>query len=323
MNTVASVSLKIGRQVYHVSSVFDLRGKRRQLDCSGQDASDLIKQKLASADPCMICRFGSNELSATLQHLDINRDKRSLSTKIVKYIQGEIGSFWWEEKTLNRMQFCAGLFPVNEDTLTAFGERMLTDIQNIDILGSWRKYEYRLADYFPTAKFVKLEDLEPYYHKNPWSEVLKDKTVLVIHPFAETIEQQYQKHHVLFENPHVLPKFHLKTLKAVQSIAGNKPNEFDNWFDALDWMCDEVSKIDFDIAIIGAGAYGLPLASFVKSIGRKAVHLGGATQILFGIRGKRWESSPFFRQLFNENWIVPSTNETPANFKKVESGCYW
>ncbi len=167
-----------------------------------------------------------------------------------------------------------------------------------------------------------MKDIEPYYHSNPWSEVLEGKRVLVIHPFEESIKKQYKKHKILFNNARILPKFELKTLKAVQSIASTNTG-FSDWFDALSYMKKRVSSIDFDIAIIGAGAYGLPLASFVKSIGKKAIHLGGATQLLFGIKGKRWDELPFFRQLYNENWVRPLPTETPDNSQIVESGCYW
>jgi hypothetical protein len=34
---------------------------------------------------------------------------------------------------------------------------------------------------------------------------------------------------------------------------------------------------------------GLPLAAAIKAMGRPALHLGGALQLLFGIRGRRWE----------------------------------
>ncbi len=88
-------------------------------------------------------------------------------------------------------------------------------------------------------------------------------------------------------------------------------------------MKERIRCIDFDIAIIGAGAYGLPLASFIKNMGKKAIHLGGATQLLFGIKGKRWDNLPYFRKLYNENWVRPLPDEIPDNFQAVESGCYW
>src|SRR5690606_28576019 len=107
--------------------------------------------------------------------------------------------------------------------------------------------------------------------------------------FNKTIEEQYfKKRTLLFKDQRVLPEFKsLETIQAVQTIAGNN-SEFNNWFEALDWMKKEIEKKDFDIAIIGCGAYGFPLAAHVKRLGKKAIHLGGATQLLFGIKGKRW-----------------------------------
>ena len=151
---------------------------------------------------------------------------------------------------------------------------------------------------------------------------LNEKKVLVVHPFSKTITEQYKRHDRLFANKDILPDFELITLKAVQSIGGTEV-PFTTWFDALDFMCNKISNTDFDVAIIGAGAYGMPLASFVKSIGKKAVHLGGATQMLFGIRGKRWDKQALQQNLYNQYWVRASKNETPDNFKAVEKGCYW
>ena len=120
----------------------------------------------------------------------------------------------------------------------------------------------------------------------------------------------------------VLPAFELITIKAVQSIAGNNCG-FKNWFEALDSMKEKIFATDFDIAIIGCGAYGMPLAGYVKSLGKQAIHLGGATQILFGIKGKRWDTIPRVQSLFNEYWINPSLDERPAGAEKVEGGTYW
>ena len=111
-------------------------------------------------------------------------------------------------------------------------------------------------------------------------------------------------------------------IKSVQSNANVKP-QYETWFDALDNMQNEILKKDFDIAIIGAGAYGLPLAAFVKGIGKQAIHMGGATQILFGIKGTRWDTIPEINKYYNEFWTRPSEQETPKDYKIVEGGSYW
>ena len=146
--------------------------------------------------------------------------------------------------------------------------------------------------------------------------------MLVIHPFDQSIKSQYAKRHLLFRDPETLPTFDLRTLRPVWSAAG-QDGGFRSWSDALDWMCGQMEAIEFDVALIGAGGYGLPLAAHAKRMGKKAVHLGGALQLLFGIKGKRWDSRASYQTLYNEHWMRPMQAETPASNTQVEDGCYW
>lgn len=299
-------------------------------DYQGQEAGHQIKTLLLKDKPCMISRLGSTELDIILTYLNI-ADKSSVWLKSLRYINGDSGWFWWDKLVKEKITNLSGFFPSTETNLNRFCELMIHDIKNIDLLGSWVEAEQQFSQILPNAINaikVPLADLEPYRHEQPWSATLEGKTVLVIHPFEESIKEQYKKRHLLFSNSKVLPDFELKTMKAVQSIGGN-PVEFATWFDALSFMCDQISNINFDITIIGAGAYGLPLAAYVKKIGKKAIHLGGGTQILFGIRGARWDERPFYQKLFNEHWIRPLSSEKPPtvnNFVQYhgsENGCYW
>jgi hypothetical protein len=161
----------------------------------------------------------------------------------------------------------------------------------------------------------------------PWSHSLKGKKVLVIHPFAETIQSQYRdKRKRIFSNVYkntddILPEFDLKTLKAVQTIAGNKDERFETWFDALYWMVEQCRNIDFDVAILGCGAYGFPLAAEIKKMGKGAIQICGATQLMFGIMGNRWKES--MGNYVNEAWVSPSESERVSNSSVVEDECYW
>ena len=114
----------------------------------------------------------------------------------------------------------------------------------------------------------------------------------------------------------MLPPFHLQTFRSVQSLAGIQ-TPFKDWFEAYKFMCEGIAKIDFDVAIVGCGAYGLPIGSFIKGeLKKTAIHLGSATQILFGIKGKRWDDIPFFRDhLYNEHWTRPSEDEVIRDYK--------
>jgi hypothetical protein len=292
-------------------------------DWAGQAANDAIRALLLKDSPCMIARFGSGEMETTLRHLDISCPGTIVS-KILRLICGEIGPFWWDNSIRAGMNWIAGLYPPTDEIMDRFGARVLDDCREINILAGWLPGEKRLhALCFPHAKCVFLDDLEPFSFTPPWTQALEGKRVLVVHPFETTICRQYEIREHLFKDQCVLPAFTLKTYKPVQSLAGN-PTDFPNWFDALDHMCNDLSKIDFDIALIGAGAYGMSIAAHIKRMGRKAVHMGGITQLLFGIKGGRWDNIPRFSQgLYNDHWIRPLPEERPNNYKQVENGSYW
>ena len=293
---------------------------QKQPQSSGKTASDIIFNLLSQEKPCMISRFGNTEFNCVSRY-KIKND--TLFKKYKKYIVGEIDTLDYSDKLKLEIKNNAGFFPTKDNYLDKFCEQMLNDIKNIDVLGSWLHVEENFKEELKNAITVGLEDLNAYNHKEPWSKVLKEKKVLVIHPFVKSINQQYGRREQLFNNKDILPDFDLITYKPVVSFAGNDVSlKYKSWFEALEKMKNDISKINFDIALIGCGAYGLPLASFVKEIGKKSVHLGGATQMLFGIKGKRWETEYDLDHLFNEFWIRPSLEETPNNPNRVEKGCY-
>lgn len=222
------------------------------------------------------------------------------------------------------MQMASGFFPPSRTAIERFSALMYDDMSHLDILGSWRREEYLLHRELRQVTKVPLTALEPYLSAHPWSETLEGRKVLVIHPFSKTIESQYHSHRrQLFDDPRVLPKFGgLATIQAVQTIAGNE-SQYADWFQALDSMKAAMDAIDFDVAIIGCGAYGFPLAAHAKRRGKCAIHLGGATQILFGIKGKRWDADPRISRLYNDSWVRPAPQERVSGADRVENACYW
>ena len=88
------------------------------------------------------------------------------------------------------------------------------------------------------------------------------------------------------------------------------------------WIVPSGIVIGHYVLLVGAGAYSLPLVAHAKRMGKQGVHLGGAAQVLFGIRGRRWEGQPE-SCFYNEHWSRPIPEETPAGVEAVEGGCYW
>ena len=278
--------------------------RRRLREDAAQAA---IRGLLESRAPAMIARFGSTEIKAVLwPHLPWGLRRAA------------------EHRVITNMTVASGFFPAMPAAIERFSGLMYDDMRQLDILGSWRLEEYLFYLRLRSVQMVPLTSLEPYLSARPWSETLEGRRVLVVHPFNRTIEYQYNSYRErLFEDDRVLPKFgSLATIRAVQTIAGTKSG-FPDWFAALESMKAAMDAIDYDVAIIGCGAYGFPLAAHAKRQGRQAIHLGGATQILFGIRGNRWDADPRISRLYNEWWVRPAAEDRVVGAERVENACYW
>lgn len=287
---------------------------------NGREVQDLIRQMLLSDDPCMIARFGSVELQAVVDYLN-----PPTVSNAFRFMKGGIPAWGYAPSTLRTMRINAGFFPATRPMLDRFGKLMIECMPEVDILGCWRLEEAVTVQFMPDVLRTPLYTLEPYYFDNPWTTALEGRKVLVVHPFESTIRKQHApgRYENLFSDKRLTPCYELQILRAVQSIAGNKPDEFDDWFEALEWMESEMMKMDFDVAIIGCGAYGFPLAAFVKQIGKKAVHLGGSVASLFGIRSNAVEKNKKLLPLVNDLWVRPSQEETPPGIEMVENSRYW
>lgn len=304
-------------------------------DINRQSANTKLYNLLIHDEPCMIARFGTTELITVNNYICITSPKNYLK-KLLDYITDKTHTPWWQTDNFHFLDIYSGVFPPTEEISVKFSQHYLNDIPLIDLLGSFQYYE----KFMPLKKDiinVHLETLYPFFVNDPWTKGLKGKKVLIVHPFEDSIKQQYKKRELLFENKDILPEFELITLKAIQSAAGIQ-TPYKDWFEALKVMEEQITKIDFDICLLGCGAYGLPLAAHVKRMGKKAIHIGGGLQLLFGIKGKRWDNPNYgkeefklyknlmdlsYNSLYNEHWIRPLISDTPDSFNKIDNGTYW
>lgn len=293
-----------------------------------QNANDevykYISHALEDKRGLMVCKFGTIELSAFCC-FDGKKNGFSLRDYYEAILEIQCVA---PKEAMRGLCHNAGFFPNNISMGFRFRDLVEKDIKEIDILGSYIRQEKQVEKYL-RADCLKV-NLNGYYApflwNNPWTRILENKKVLVIHPFAQSITEQYRRREMLFDDPKVLPKFKsLTVIKAVQSIACNgNTTGFKDWFEALEYMKHEIDQCDYDIALIGCGAYGLSLAAHVKRNRKIAVHLAGWTQMLFGIYGNRWlKDQPEFSRFINEYWVRPKETETPINADKVEGGAYW
>lgn len=302
-------------QIGKCDRLYNLRGvTKKGIALVDRDrVNSTLLAKIKNGDPFLCGRYGSVEArycaAVEAKNLGIIKD---IPAKYTDALYNNAGFFSIESRGEGKK----------------FYETMMKATYNADIIGYWGDgmQEYLIDQHaHNNLMLTKLVNIHPYDYKGTaWTAALENKRVVVVHPFKQTIEKQYCNREKIWERTDILPKYDLRVVKAVQTIAGTKDERFNSWFDALDYMYNEVMSEDFDIALIGCGAYGLPLASKIKEAGKQAIHLGGVLQALFGIKGGRFDTYAEFRNgYYNEYWVRPSEEERPKNFKKIENGCYW
>ena len=194
----------------------------------------------------------------------------------------------------------------------------------VDLLVVWhnRGEAEILRAHGPAATFTEFAALEPYRLAEPWTRALAGRRVAVVTPFPRTVLAQYARRHEVWGAQAVLPDIDLRVVEVPFGPALVPPAEPD-WFARLAALEERLEREPFDVALIGAGALSIPLCAHAKALGRIGIHTGGATQVLFGIRGRRFEAEAHIAPLINAHWVRPVPEETPERRALVENAAYW
>jgi hypothetical protein len=181
--------------------------------------------------------------------------------------------------------------------------------------------------------YIPLRSLEPYYAKSihRWTTFLTGKKVAVVSSFAKTIEKQLAKKGAVWGLqantllPHSAQWFPIQTGYSPALARGRAgwAEGVNTWQDAVAYLTDEVMKTGAQVCIIGCGGLGMILGAELKRRGLQCIVLGGATQVLFGIKGKRWANHDVISKFWTDAWVWPSLEETPGGAGDIEGGCYW
>lgn len=286
-------------------SAFHFQFSKREF-LQHEEVNAYLKELILRDAPFMACRIGANE---------------SFSLRTFEFKEKKMYG-----KAIRQLCVCAGFFPEETAKGEEFLRVMKEALAEADLCGTLMSPcdDYFLNHYTKeSCRTMFLSHMDATGFEKPWTEALRGKKVLIVHPFAETISKQYPRRKEVFPDREIMPDCELIVYKAVQTAAGQTDERYTDWFAALKAMTNEISAIDFEVALLACGAYGLPLAANIKRMGKKAVHIGGGLQLMFGIRGKRWDDNPEAMAMYNDAWVYPSESETPKGANMVEGACYW
>lgn len=269
------------------------------------DGNNFIRHYLKNNKPLAAGKIGANELSLLYMY----ENKGVIQGRFKKDI---------EDGT--------GLVPASPNMVEWFYGKYTEALSTMDLMCAWSQqipqFELDLIKKNPKVNITLLQHLEPYFFESPWTDSLQDKKVLVLTPFADSFNKNYKKFDKIW-NGKIKPNFDLKAINYPTSITITENSKFNNSRDIYNEYIDILNKENFDVGIFGTGFTGLMFAAECKKLGKAGIHLGGATQILFGVYGNRWKDHEQFKSFINEHWTRPQTHETPIMASNVEAGCYW
>jgi hypothetical protein len=235
----------------------------------------------------------------------------------------------------------AGLFPARPDVIDRWCEHMFRVVlPNMDLMIEWspssKLHEYYfLVAHAPQSKRTVLRALEPYYEDDISARytlaIPNGSKVAIISPFFDTIMKQGPKLHTIWPDAPLWneaitcipiqtfysPLVSSLTTQLWPGAAGK------SWEAACDAIVEKVRAVDAKYALVGCGALSLPIVAALKSAGCIAIHTGGATQIMFGIKGRRWDTHGVISKFYNDSWTRPASHEIPEHASAIENGCYF
>lgn len=279
------------------------------------DVQNRIMSAIRNAEPFLVTRFGSTE------------------GKICGQVLLSRSGCLSNDSLRMEAQRNSGIFPTDDATLRRFSIEYIRSYDLADIAAAWNfSGAYELNSEFPAKKLCWLPDLTPFPSQNrkgrlqkgvaftPWTQGLEGRKVLVVHPFVESIRAQYARKDSIKSVANILPDFELEVVAPPVTFLNYSGTG--SYFEELHKMKARLAGKDFDVAIVSAGAYGLPLSAFIKEQGKPVIHMAGAGQLLFGVYGARWKENMDFADVIGENWVAPRKQERPINSEAL-ANVYW
>lgn len=240
-----------------------------------------------------------------------------------------------DSKMLVSLSNNAGIYNITPDNLLKYAQLYINAIKESNALATFNntmifQQEHFINNYKLDVLYSRV--LEPFYccleNIKPWTQHLQGKKVLIVNPFVKSFKKQLKEGFQIFKDSNkklFMDNQEFVFYKSYNTAAGNSIHK--DWEETYDIMCKDISKLDFDIALLGCGGYGLPLCNFIyKEMNKSAIYVGGGLQLLFGVMGKRWDDIQMWMDIIKENdskFIRPSINEQIPNKQRIEGGCYW
>tara|TARA_R100000951_G_scaffold17677_2_gene14097 strand:- start:67 stop:885 length:819 start_codon:yes stop_codon:yes gene_type:complete len=260
-----------------------------------------LKTRLNDNSSLSVIRLGNVEMTSLLnKNNNIYDEMKTNAGFFCKDKSKELEVYKiWKNKYIKSILNC----DLNLDVVTCNSFQILGQLLN------------NLNHWLPSLAYIETPDW--------WIESVINEyqgTIGIVSYFKEDIENQIKVLDKIWPKHNIKNKFIV--VKSLNTIKGNEPSDFDSFTEVYNDLEKRVLKEqEPKLWLVSAGCYGLPLCNAIKNDGRKAIYVGGLLQILFGLKGKRWDTRKEVNRFYNKHWKYPTIK--PKNGELVEGGCYW
>lgn len=233
----------------------------------------------------------------------------------------------------------AGINFVNKKDIFDYTNEYISSCINTTTLCHWGNHKnscmaqqgyfllQKLMNTYPNKKYIHSRILEPFYEfeNKEYEPPFQNLNILIIHSHKETIEKQIQTLDTLFDKP-IFVNCTFTLIQPPRQNAGfcdgkSWSYHFNNWKNKLD---EELKNHSFDTSLVSAGGFGMITCNYLFTKHKlNTIYVGGGLQLLFGIKGARWNNHPIISNLYNKNWTNVLPNDIPPQKQICENGCYW
>lgn len=149
---------------------------------------------------------------------------------------------------------------------------------------------------------------------------LEGKKVLVISNAIDILKKSADRGLDNVYNISVVKFKSIDYIKTPQTTIGSEYPD-DTIIDTTDKILEQIKNIDFDIALLACGAYGIALTNEIRKMNKMAVYLGSALYTMFGVYsvGIPLPQDHIFK---TENFIEVE-EACPSHCKNIDDGKYW
>ena len=270
------------------------------------DFSEMLITKFNNKEPLFLSRFGGSDFEIIMseRYKTANKYELLLYIETVSNMNGyfdlEVDT---DKKIINFKKYCETLENIyfNQKIFTYCCDSTIVRIEKAINTSDVNKFlSHLMLQKIAISNYGFIEKIYPFL--NLFKNIAENKKILIISPFSALVEEQYKNKNNLIKN-YIYPDFELITYSVPitynDTINTTHINTKNNWLEQSAFMCEEITKIEFDIALISAGSYAMYLGDYIyMKMQKQSIYIGGVLNVLFNIYGKRYDT-PFFNNIMN------------------------